>query len=322
MSPLHIGDRLDDYRIEGVAARSGMASIFRAIDTRSGRQVAIKVPHAELESDPQFFDRFQREAEIGRQMDHPGITKVLNGDSQSRVYMVMEWAEGRLLRNELGENRKMSPERAVRIALQICDALDYVHSRGVVHRDLKPENIMLAADDRIKLIDFGIAAKAGARRLTFGNLAQLMGTPDYISPEQVEGKSGDERSDLYALGTILYEMVTGRTPFRGDTPLAAMNARLISNPIPPRELASGVSPALQETIYRALERDPRKRYATARVFARDLEHPELIAVADRSEMREWAWPHKPWAERVLFGLKMAAIPGAIFSLLIYVARHT
>jgi serine/threonine-protein kinase len=322
MSPLHTGDRLDDYRIEGVAARSGMASIFRAIDTRSGRQVAIKVPHAELESDPQFFDRFQREAEIGRQMDHPGITKVLNGDSQSRVYMVMEWAEGRLLRSELGENRKMSPERAVRIALNICDALDYVHCRGVVHRDLKPENIMLAADDRIKLIDFGIAAKVGARRLTFGKLSQLMGTPDYISPEQVEGKSGDARSDLYALGTILYEMLTGRTPFRGDTPFAAMNARLISNPIPPRELAPNVSPALQETIYRALERDPRKRYATAREFARDLQHPELIAVKDRSELREWAWPHKPWAERVLFGLKMAAIPGAIFSLLIYVARHT
>jgi serine/threonine protein kinase len=299
-----------------------MASIFRATDTRSGCQVAIKVPHPELEGDPLFFDRFQREAEIGRELDHPSVAKVLNGDSQSRVYMVMEWAEGRLLRQELGENRKMSTERAVRIAIRICDALDYIHGRGVVHRDLKPENIMIAADDRIKLIDFGIAAKAGARRLTFGKLSQVMGTPDYISPEQIEGKPGDARSDLYALGAMLYEMVTGRTPFRGDTPFAAMNARLVSNPIPPRELAPDVSPELQETIYRALERDPRKRYTTAGEFGRDLQHPESIALADRSELREWTWPRKPLAKQILFGLTMAAIPAAIFSLLIYVARHT
>jgi serine/threonine protein kinase len=232
----------------------------------------------------------------------------------------MEWAEGRLLRQVLGECRQMAAERAVRIAIGICDALDYIHGRGVVHRDLKPENIFIDSDDRIKLIDFGIASKAGARRLTFGKLSML-GTPDYISPEQVDGKRGDERSDLYAVGVMLYEMVTGRTPFCGDTPFAAMNARLVSNPIPPRELVPELSPELQETIFRALERDPRKRYSTAGEVARDLRHPESIAVADRPELREWTWPRKPLAKRLLFGLTMAAIPAAIFSLLIYIATQ-
>src|ERR1035437_7245333 len=134
-----------------------MASIFRGKDTRTGRTVAIKVPHIEMESDPVFFERFQREEEIGRKLDHPGVMKVLGDDDRSERYMVMEWVEERLLRQTMNEQRKLPPERAVRIALRICDALDYIHRNGVVHRDLKPENIMIDAEDNIKLIDFGIA---------------------------------------------------------------------------------------------------------------------------------------------------------------------
>ena len=234
MTPLYPGDRLDHYRLEELAARSGMASIFRATDLRTGIQVAIKVPHPEAECDVAFFDRFSREAQIGQEMAHPSLLKVMTSDDRSRVYMVMEWADGRLLREILAEERKLPAERAVAIARALCDALDYIHARGVVHRDLKPENIMVGADDRIKLIDFGIASKAGARRLTFGRLSNIMGTAEYISPEQVRGKRGDARSDLYALGVMLYEMLTGRTPFRGPNPFAVMNARLKSDPIPPQ----------------------------------------------------------------------------------------
>src|SRR5215471_5025010 len=212
MTAIHSGDTLDEYKIEGVIARSGMASIYKGTDLRTGRAVAIKVPHPEMEADPVFFERFRREAEIGKTLDHPGVMKVMEDDDRSKVYMVMEWVEGTLLRRLLSQG-KLPPERVVRIVVAICDALEYIHTHGVVHRDLKPENIMIDADDRIKLIDFGIAAKAGARRLTFAKLSQVMGSPDYISPEQVKGKRGDGRSDIYALGVMLYEMLTGKVPF-------------------------------------------------------------------------------------------------------------
>ena len=167
----------------------------------------------------------------------------------------------------------------MRIALRICDALDYIHRNGVVHRDLKPENIMVDADDHIKLIDFGIAGNDGSRRLTFAKLSQVMGTPDYISPEQVKGKRGDGRSDIYALGVMLYEMLTGKVPFSGPNPFAIMNDRLLNNPVPPREIDPAISPQLQEIIYRALERDPKNRYANAHEFAWDLEHLDQVGVA-------------------------------------------
>src|SRR5271170_7322242 len=215
MNELRAGDRLDHYRLDELVARSGMASIFKATDLRNNRTVAIKVPHPEMEADPLFFDRFKREAEIGQKLDHPGVMKVIlrepssaDEDEPSRVYMVMKWVDGRLLRNILSEETKLPPERAVRITGEILQALDYIHHHGVVHRDLKPENIMVVAgipehpDEAIKLIDFGLAGQEGSRRLTFAKLTQVMGTPNYISPEQVKGKRGDARSDIYAVGVM------------------------------------------------------------------------------------------------------------------------
>jgi len=322
MKSFHPGDQIGDYRIEGVAARSGMASIFKATDVRTGQPVAIKVPHPEMESDPVFFERFQRESEIGQALDHPGVMKVMPHGNGNQVYMVMEWVDGRLLRQLIQEQGKLPVDRAVRIAIAISDALEYIHKHGVVHRDLKPENIMIDANDHIKLIDFGIAAKAGSRRLTFAKLSQIMGTPEYIAPEQVKGKRGDARTDIYSLGVMLYEMLTGKPPFTGANPFVIMNDRLLNNPVPPREIDPNISPQLQEVIYRALERDPKNRYGAAREFSHDLAHLDQVGVAERPELHDWKRRRTPWAREILFYVAMALIPVVVLGILFYVAKHT
>jgi serine/threonine-protein kinase len=320
MSDLHSGDQLDHYRIDGLVARSGMASIFRGTDTRDGRAVAIKLPHAEMEADPILFDRFQREEDIGKKLDHPGVVRVLTDENRSRRYMVLEWVEGRLLRQILNEQKKLPAERAIRITLALCKALEYIHAQGVVHRDLKPENIMIGPNDEVKLIDFGIAANAGSRRLTFAKLTEAMGTPDYISPEQVKGKRGDARSDVYSLGVMFYEMLTGKVPFTGPNPFVIMNERLLNNPIPPREVNPEITPELQEIIYRALERDPSKRYPNTHEFALDLEHPEKVGVTDREELKNWQTRRSPVSRQILFYVMLALIPVAVFALMLLLAR--
>ena len=321
MISVHAGEKLDHYQVERVVARSGMASIFEAIDTRTGRKVAIKVPHPEMEADPVLFERFKREIEIGQKLDHPGVMKVYPNDDRSDLYMVMEWVPGRLLRKILVEQGKLSPERAVNIAIQICKALDYIHSKGIIHRDLKPENIMVDDDDRIKIIDFGIAGDSAARRITFTKITDAMGTPDYISPEQVKGNRGDGRSDIYAVGIMLYEMLTGKVPFTGNNAFVIMNDRLLNDPIPPRVANPDLSPQLQEVLYRALERDPRNRYLTAQEFAYDLEHLDEIGVEDRPELRNWKRRRSPWARRVALYVALGLLPIIIFALLLYVAKH-
>jgi serine/threonine protein kinase len=322
MTSLHAGDKLDHYLIENLVARSGMASIFRATDERTGQSVAIKIPHPEMEADPVFYDRFRREEEIGKKLNHPGVMKVFADGDHSRFYMVMEWVDGRLLRQVMNEQKKFPPERAVKIALQIAAALEYIHNHGVVHRDLKPENIMVDANDHVKLIDFGIAANVGSRRLTFAKFSATMGTPDYISPEQVKGKRGDARSDIYALGVMLYEMLTGRVPFTGPNAFVIMNDRLLNNPVPPREIDPEISPQLQEIIYRTLERDPAKRYASAHEFAHDLEHQDQVGVANREELTNWKVRRQPRTRQILFYVALALIPIVIFAILLWVAKHT
>jgi len=318
---LHPDDKLDNYQIERLVSRSGMASIYRAKDLRTGRPVALKIPHPEAEADPLLFDRFRREEEIGKKLDHPSVMKVYEDEDKHRIYMVLEWVDGRLLRQILNEVKKFPPERAIRITLALCNALDYIHSQGVVHRDLKPENIMVGPDDQVKLIDFGIAANAGSRRLTFAKLTEAMGTPDYISPEQVKGKRGDARSDVYSLGVMFYEMLTGKVPFTGPNPFVIMNERLLNNPIPPREANPEISPQLQEIIYRAMERDPNKRYPNAHEFALDLEHPEKVGVADRAELTNWKQRRSPVARQILFYIMLALIPVVVFGLMLFLARN-
>ena len=320
MTPLYAGDQLDQYRLESLVASSGMASVFRATDLRTGITAAIKVPYPQAECDPIFHDRFRREIEIGVRLQHPGIRKVFPSDDQSRLYLAMEWLDGRLLRQVLAEEGRLPIQRAVAITMEILAALDYMHGHGVVHRDLKPENIMVDSSGRIKIIDFGIASYSGSRRLTFGKLSQVMGSPDYISPEQVKNKRGDARSDLYAVGVILYEMLTGETPFHGANPFAVMNARLVTPPGPPNDINPEISPGLQEIVLHALERDPNLRYASAQEFAEDLSHPDSVAVDDRHALVDLR-TQRPARRRSLFSNLMRAIlPAVLFGFLLYLAR--
>jgi serine/threonine protein kinase len=317
---IETGSQIDSYRIEAPVARSGMASIFRATDTRDNRVVALKIPHPDMEADPILFDRFQREAGIGEKLNHPKVMRVFGGEDRSRIYMVMEWCEGRLLRQILDEGR-MEHDRAIRIAIGVLDALEYIHANGVVHRDLKPENVMVDAEDNIKLIDFGIASDSAARRLTYANFTATLGTPNYISPEQVKGKRGDGRSDIYSIGVILYEMLTGKLPFSGPSPMAAMNDRLLNHPVPPRVADSSISPQLQEVLYRALERDPTNRYATAHDFKWDLEHLDQVGVEDRAELRNWQKRKAHLPRKILYYSALALIPVVILLLMILIAHH-
>jgi eukaryotic-like serine/threonine-protein kinase len=318
---LQPGDHLDQFELENVVATSGMATVFRAHDTRTGERVAIKVPHPEVESDPTLYDRFKREEEIGTRINHPGVMKVFENPDRTQVYMVMEWLDGRLLRHMRNEEKKLPVERAVRLTVAILRALEVIHAEGVVHRDLKPENIMVGPNDEVHLIDFGIAASAGSRRLTFAHFSQSMGTPDYISPEQVRGKRGDARSDIYSVGVMLYEMLTGTVPFTGANPFAVMNDRLLNQPVPPRKLNPEITPQMQEIIYRALEREPKNRYASAREMAHDLEHQDEVGVAERPEAAEWQKRHSPEGRRWLMYAALALIPLVIFAVMFLEARR-
>jgi len=186
-----------------------------------------------------------------------------------------------------------------------------------VRLDIRPENIMVGAGDHIKLTDFGGAVKTGARRLTLTRLSQVIGTSEYVSPEELKGKRGDARSDIYGLGVMLYEMLTGKMPFQDSEPYD----RLMNYPIPPREIDPAISPQLQEVIYRALERDPQNRYATAQDFAKDLQNLDTVGVADRPELRDWKKRRGPQSKKVLLYLLIALIPILIFGLLLYMARR-
>jgi serine/threonine-protein kinase len=314
------GQQVDSYRIDAAVAQSGMACIYRATDTRDGRTVALKVPHPDMEADPILFDRFKREAGIGEKLNHPKVMRVFAEEKRARIYMVMEWCEGRLLRQILSDG-PMPQDRAIRIAIDVLGALDYIHSNGVVHRDLKPENIMIGEDDGVKLIDFGIAGDTAARRLTYANFTATIGTPNYISPEQVKGQRGDGRSDIYSMGIILYEMLSGKLPFSGPTPMAAMNERLINHPVPPRVANPDISPQLQEVIYRAIERDPRNRYPKAHDFQFDLEHLDQVGVEDRPEIHDWQKRKSQTWRKFLYYGALAMIPVAVLALMILVAHH-
>ena len=210
---------------------------------------------------------------------------------------------------------------ALQIAIKICDALDYMHRKEVIHRDLKPENIMICNDGSLRIMDFGIAKVAGFRRLTFGGFSPAMGTPDYMAPEQVKGKRGDQRTDIYSLGAILYEMVTGSVPFEGTSPYLIMNARVMGDPVAPRKLNPDIAPEIEEIILHALERNPMDRYANAAEFKAELEAPDSIRLTGRHERLQSPSPWKSHWRTIRIVLLSVLIPLVVFGLIFLIFRH-
>jgi serine/threonine-protein kinase len=315
-----LGDQLDHYRIESLAAEGRAATTFRATDLLTNSTVALVVPRPEIEADPVLSERFEREEEVDRALDHPGLIKLIEKHGREpgngHSYMVREWFDGISLRGLMAMG-KLPPERAIRITASICEIADYIHSHGVILRDLEPDHILVGENDQVKLIHIGVTSKLGARRLTFTKLSQVLGTSQYISPEELTGKRADVRSDVYSIGVMLYEMVMGQLPFPGPR----IDDRLTSYPVPPRELNPGISPQLQEVIYRALERDPQNRYPSAHEFARDLTHLDQVGVTDRLELREWRKQQTSPIRKLVVYVALALIPIAIFGLMLYFANR-
>jgi serine/threonine-protein kinase len=279
-----IGHVVDErFRITQLIARSGMSSVYKATDLSTGNPVALKVPFMQFESDPGLFSRFEREEAVGKVLDHPYILRVVPVEHKSRPYIAMEFLKGQTLRQLLSSGVKLPVAEALNIASRICEALDYMHRQDMVHRDLKPENIMLCTDGSLRIMDFGIVKVSGMRRLTFSGFSPALGTPDFMAPEQVKGKRGDERTDIYSLGAVLFEMITGTVPFEGSTAFQIMNARLTGDPPAPRSINPDIPPEVEEIVLHAMQRNPDDRYPSAAAMKADLEAPEKVVVTGRHE---------------------------------------
>lgn len=265
-----VGQTIGKYRVVAQLGRGGMASVYKAYQASLDRYVAIKILHGYLADDQNFVDRFEREAKAVASLRHPNIVQVFDFDRQGDMYyMAMEFINGPTLKRELEERHRQGKlftlEETGRIMVTLCQATDYAHSRGMVHRDLKPANFILTEDGQILILDFGIAKIVGGTKHTL--TGAVIGTPAYISPEQGQGQRGDHRSDIYSLGVVLYEMVTGKTPFDADTPFAII-MKHISDPLPlPRSLNPDIPEAVERVILKALSKNPDERFQSGREFA-------------------------------------------------------
>jgi serine/threonine protein kinase len=253
---------IDRYELSERVATGGMGTIYQAHDHRLGRRVAVKLLKDELAQDPRFVERFRREARAAAALSHPCIAAVFDyGEQDGTHFIVMELAEGRDLARLLREEGPLSPDRAVRVATQICEALGHAHAAGVVHRDVKPANVIVGDDDRVKVTDFGIARAVGDSTLTA--TGSVLGTAHYISPEQAEGSKVGPASDIYSLGIVLYEMLTGSMPFTGDSPVSVAMRHVTDDVPAPSALNPAVPPELDAVVARATARPPGDRWHDA-----------------------------------------------------------
>jgi len=272
--PTLLGGR---YAVDGVLGRGGMAEVRRARDQRLGRDVAVKQLRIDLATDPTFQARFRREAQSAAGLNHPNIVSVYDTGEEpdpasgTRVpYIVMELVEGHTLRDVLRTGRKILPERALELAQGVLSALNYSHKHGIIHRDIKPANVMLTPTGQVKVMDFGIARAVADTSATMTQTAAVIGTAQYLSPEQARGETVDNRSDIYSLGCLLYELLTGRPPFQGDSPVSVAYQHVRETPVPPSKLDPEITPAMDAIVLKSLAKSPADRYQTAHEMGEDI----------------------------------------------------
>jgi serine/threonine protein kinase len=276
---LQIGDQFEHYQIQAHMAQGGTSDIYRAFDLINRREVVVKIPDQSMLGDPAQFERFQRELEVMKTLDHPAILKGLGSGKYNRIpYLVTEFVNGQSLRDLINVSAPFDPAKAVSITCKIADGLAYCHKNGVVHRDLKPENILITSDGQPVIMDFGLALTKGAHRVTYSNLSATAGTPDYMAPEQIDGQRGDQRTDVYALGTIFFELLAGETPFKGDTNMAVMAQHLRGTAPRLDRINPSVSPQLAAIVARCLAHDPRDRYADMEALVRALDNQDQVDI--------------------------------------------
>ncbi|WP_326598099.1 Stk1 family PASTA domain-containing Ser/Thr kinase [Streptomyces sp. NBC_01803] len=271
--PRRLGGR---YELGQVLGRGGMAEVYLAHDTRLGRTVAVKTLRADLARDPTFQARFRREAQSAASLNHPAIVAVYDTgedyvDGISIPYIVMEYVDGSTLRELLHSGRKLLPERTLEMCIGILQALEYSHRNGIVHRDIKPANVMLTRTGQVKVMDFGIARAMGDSGMTMTQTAAVIGTAQYLSPEQAKGEAVDARSDLYSTGCLLYELLTVRPPFIGDSPVAVAYQHVREEPQPPSVYDPEITPDTDAIVLKALVKDPDYRYQSADEMRADIE---------------------------------------------------
>jgi beta-lactam-binding protein with PASTA domain/tRNA A-37 threonylcarbamoyl transferase component Bud32 len=293
------------YRVLDRLGSGGMADVYCAEDTQLGRKVAVKLLYRRFAEDEEFVERFRREASSAAGLQHPNIVGVFDrGEWDGTYYIAMEYLKGQTLKQLVREHGAMPPDLAVDITIQVLRAAKFAHKRGVVHRDIKPHNVILDEEGRAKVTDFGIA-RAGASDMT--ETGSVMGTAQYLSPEQAQGQPVSPRSDLYSIGVMLYELLTGQVPFDAESPVTIALKHVSEDPVPPSQLNPAVSPALDAVVLRALEKEPANRFADADEFAAALldarERPtvvekrveaypmpaEPLVAEERERSRWWLW---------------------------------
>ena len=293
--PQHLSDR---YELGEILGFGGMSEVHLARDLRLHRDVAVKVLRADLARDPSFYLRFRREAQNAAALNHPAIVAVYDtGEAATSSgplpYIVMEYVDGVTLRDIVHNDGPMPPRRALEVISDACQALNFSHQHGIVHRDVKPANIMISKSGAVKVMDFGIARALADSGNSVTRTAAVIGTAQYLSPEQARGESVDPRSDVYSLGCVLYEMITGVPPFVGDSPVAVAYQHVREDPVPPSQRHAGISPGLDAVVLKALAKNPDNRYQTAAEMRADLvrvhsgekpEAPKVLTHAERTMM--------------------------------------
>ena len=303
MPLLEIGAIINErYRIVKLLGQGGFAGTYLADDLKENKKVALKIPNVNQLGDPAIYERFKRELAIGKLLQHPDLSVAIDSSEGNPPYLVFNYLEGETLAKLIDDKKLFTIDQTVTMVAGLLDALYYCHKKGVCHRDIKPENLIVGEDGHLKIIDFGIAMMSNSPRVTWRGFSGLIGTPEYMSPEQIKGERGDEKSDIYAVGCLLYHMIAGSPPYTGDNPMTTMYQHLTSSPKPLTAIKSGIHPGIRACILHAMRKRKEERYTTAFDMAEDLRHldkvdlkylelpdPPMVAITQSKHFNKIVW---------------------------------